>query len=115
MEIEQVTEDFLPEGVRAELEAKCKREIIALEIRGKVFAFRPPTRVENRRLREQSERKGIDKEELSEGFMVGCCVYPGENPGEELRQHFDLWPMAIGSSSLAFSRACGLDISVLGK
>jgi hypothetical protein len=110
--IEEISEDILPEGVRSELEAKCGREVIAIEIRKKVFAFRPPNRMENKRFQDLSARPGADKTAESEKLMLTCCVYPDP---EALREHFDNWPMAIGSSSLAFAKACGLDIDILGK
>lgn len=111
-QIEELSEDILPPGVRAELESKCQREVIAIEIRKKVFAFRPPNRAENKRFQDLSARPGADKTAESERLMLTCCVYPSV---DELKEHFDLWPMAIGSSSLAFARACGLDIDALGK
>lgn len=105
----QIDEDLLPEGKREELESEFG-DVVAIEIKGSVFAFRGPKRPEYKRHRQMCQRKNADIAEHNEELLMMCCVYPEK---EALVKHFDRWPMAATSAFVAFSSAMGMDYETL--
>lgn len=104
---EETNVDLLPDGKRAELET-AHGEVVAIEIKGKVFGFRLPRRAEVKMWRQRVSRKGADANDETEQLMLTCCVYPSP---EDLVSWFDRYSMAISSSGIAFTTACGVDYS----
>lgn len=104
--LEQV-EDLLGDELRSELES-AHGEVVAVDVKGIVLAFRLPTRPETKRYRQLiSDGKHHADEEL-EKLLGACCVHPSREKFAEVMERYS---MALGSIGIAFMSAAGFDFA----
>lgn len=104
--IEEVKDPLSPED-RERLETAFG-EIATIEVKGKVFGFRLPNRNEVRRYRQTVARKDANSDDEMEKLLIACAVYPS---ADEFRVWSEKYPMALGSTGIAFMKASGFDFS----
>lgn len=100
MDVTEETQDILPDGVRATLEAE-HGPIVAIQFRAKVFAFKRCTRVEFD-LRESRLSKG--DEEASDRLLQERCVWPSREDWNALQ---DAMPLSVAMFWNAYAKAHG--------
>ena len=104
----EAADDLLGEK-RAALE-EAHGEIVAIEVKKTVLAFRLPTRIEARRYRQTIARGKTENDDEMEKLLAACCVQPGR---EGFMTFMDRYPMSLTSIGIVFLREAGFDIDVV--